>query len=66
MLTKNIIRFSGLLDKICPLLEEAGFEVAGIEATTQIDRATGSFQRLTGEFSIKILPKTEGELPQKS
>ena len=61
MLTKDIIQFSGLLDKICPLLEEAGFEVTGITETVQTDRLTGNFRELTGEFTIRILPKSEPE-----
>ena len=66
MLTKNIIRFSGLLEKVCPLLEEAGFEVTGIEESVKRDPVTSQFMRTTGEFTICIRPKSEEESLQKS
>jgi|GEM_PF-5826740 len=69
MLAKDVIKFSRLLEKICPIIEQEGFEMAEVnEATHLIRDGRGNTIKC---MSIKIFPlmeapKTGEAPPQKS
>jgi len=69
MLAKDVIKFSRLLEKICPIIEQEGFEMAEVNEATHLIR-DGRGKSLYC-MSIKIFPLMEeapktGEEPPQS